>query len=665
VTFNKTVYASGPSQTRGTLTDIATLIGSSSLTETSSGTVNLETDAQVSLRIDKSIPATADLSTAPTFTFHVKNVAGDEVATHSLTFKAGGGTSLSTTVENLDPGTYTVTEDPLAGWVSDPSSKSVTINLPNCSGSVGFANAQIANPSIVTQAEPTTGTVGQNLTVSDTAAIGGGSNPTGLVNFGLYNSNLCTGSPVAGVSGDGPIDDNGVAKFSAPWTPGAVGTYYWRATYGGDGKHAAVSVCGGDGEQIVIGEAPTMTPTPTGTPATCLTPTPSVSVTPTFTVVPQATFTPTSTVVPQATATSTGTRQPPATSTRTPTPGGTGGGGGTRPNATGTATPSATSTATATRTLPPSGTPAPSVTATPTSTVSPPVVGGVGVVPVPTPGAHTPDQVAVDVIVIGELEQREAMRPSPPVPVPPPPVQLPPVADGIYNFVMTAFTGAQVTAPGEVNSCVPAEISITGSAQPSAALVGDPVNFTFTVTNPGTVPLTDVQVGSALPNGVDYVSANSQGAVNPATGYVEWAIEGGLAPGASIQFSVSATIAEPGEWTTQVCTAGQDALGNETTDCASVTVIGGVLTVTPTATTTITATPTVAATQGTPTPTVIATGTPTVLASATPTSTQAPATRTPTPQPIPTNTPVPAATNTPVPTATNMPVPTATNTPTT
>ena len=185
--------------------------------------------------------------------------------------------------------------------------------------------------------------------------------------------------------------------------------------------------------------------------------------------------------------------------------------------------------------------------------------------------------------------------------VPPPPVQLPPVADSIYDFVMTAFTAAQQT-PEEINPCALPEISMANSANPGTALVGDPVSFTYTVTNPGTVPLTDLQIESALPSGLSFVSATSQGAVNGDTGYVEWALESGLAPGASTQLSVSATIASPGEWTNNACSAGQDAIGNEVKDCASATVFGGVLTATPTAT----PTPTATTMTTTPTPTLTA-----------------------------------------------------------
>ena len=113
---------------------------------------------------------------------------------------------------------------------------------------------------------------------------------------------------------------------------------------------------------------------------------------------------------------------------------------------------------------------APTMTPTPSNAV-PPTGGGISMVPTSQPGPHTPDQVAVDAVVISRLQQRLAERRSAPVQVLPPPAQLPPVADGIYEFVMTAFTGAQQTRD-DGDPCAEAEISIASSVQPSAALVG-------------------------------------------------------------------------------------------------------------------------------------------------------------------------------------------------
>ena len=53
---------------------------------------------------------------------------------------------------------------------------------------------------------------------------------------------------------------------------------------------------------------------------------------------------------------------------------------------------------------------------------------------------------------------------------------------------------------------------------------------------------------------------------------VRWIIDGGLAPGASITLTYQTTVDQSGDFTNAACAAGHDQYGNETTDCADVTV---------------------------------------------------------------------------------------------
>ena len=202
--------------------------------------------------------------------------------------------------------------------------------------------------------------------------------------------------------------------------------------------------------------------------------------------------------------------------------------------------------------------------------------------------------------------------------------------------MITSFFEAQ---PLVIDQASPCElgVSITNSVSPNQGQVGDTVDYSYAVTNDGTVPLTDVQVDSTLPTGVTLVSASDGGSVDPNTGYVGWALAGGLDVGVSTLLSITATIAEPGSWDNTVCTVGHDALDNEDDDCATSTLISGVPTPSPTAT--VTATVTVTTTPGTPAP---GTGAPTptpeeaVIGTATP------------------GTPTPGATNTPLATSTPL-----------
>jgi uncharacterized repeat protein (TIGR01451 family) len=322
----------------------------------------------------------------------------------------------------------------------------------------------------------------------------------------------------------------------------------------------------------------------------------------------------------------------------------------------------------------------PTASATPTNTPTPPpAVGGVGtgpdggVVPTPPTGRYTAQQLLVLGITVERLERREIQQPRPPVQVPAPPVQVPSGGDGanLWETIVSLF-GAQSVVAQQANPCE-VGVSITNTVTPNQGLVGDTVNFSYTVTNDGTVPLTDVQVDSTLPSGLNFVSAGDGGSVDLDTGYVGWALTGGLDVGASMTLSVTATIAQPGSWDNTVCTVGHDALGNQDDDCATSTVASGAPTSTPTATVTeapaamvtVTGTATIApevapngttptpggtATPGTPTP-----GTPTSTPASTSTAASTPA-RTSTPQATPTPQPTPQPTSTPVP-AVPLPAP--------
>ncbi|WP_412029775.1 SpaA isopeptide-forming pilin-related protein [Deinococcus yunweiensis] len=139
VTFSKTVRLGNRVVTSGTLSDTATLTGSDGFADSASASVDISSAASVSVTIRKTIPDVLQAGESQSFTFVVKNSAGVTVATPSVTF-AAGQTTQSVTVGNLDPGTYTVSEQAEAGWATRPD-QSTTIALPSCSGSVSFANA--------------------------------------------------------------------------------------------------------------------------------------------------------------------------------------------------------------------------------------------------------------------------------------------------------------------------------------------------------------------------------------------------------------------------------------------------------------------------------------------------------------------------------------------
>jgi hypothetical protein len=160
---------------------------------------------------------------------------------------SSGTASYSTSWTPSAPGTFYW----LATYAGDANNIGFTTGCADANEQVTIVKA---SPSIATQASPASGTVGQTLTVGDSATLSGGSNPSGSVSFTLYSSAACT-TAVSGVSGIGNIS-SGTASYSTSWTPSAPGTFYWLATYAGDANNNAFNTkCGDANEQVTIVKA--------------------------------------------------------------------------------------------------------------------------------------------------------------------------------------------------------------------------------------------------------------------------------------------------------------------------------------------------------------------------------------------------------------------------
>ena len=90
--------------------------------------------------------------------------------------------------------------------------------------------------------------------ISDTATVSGGFNPSGMVTFDLFapGDTTCTGTPV--FSSTNPLSGGNATSDS--FSTIAVGTYHWVATYNGDANNATVTSACGD-EPVIIGQATT------------------------------------------------------------------------------------------------------------------------------------------------------------------------------------------------------------------------------------------------------------------------------------------------------------------------------------------------------------------------------------------------------------------------
>jgi ELWxxDGT repeat protein len=137
----------------------------------------------------------------------------------------------------------------------------------------------MASPSITTAPNPTDVTLGaMSQTVTDSATLSGGNNPTGTITFTLYYNG--GSSPVdtetASVSGNGTYTTP--TGFTLPTTGTATGTYQWDASYSGDANNNAASDLSSPNEQVTVNPAsPSITTTPSASSVTLGTTAPTLT----------------------------------------------------------------------------------------------------------------------------------------------------------------------------------------------------------------------------------------------------------------------------------------------------------------------------------------------------------------------------------------------------
>src|SRR5579871_4537864 len=124
------------------------------------------------------------------------------------------------------------------------------------------------DPTLSTTPNPTTGSLDGPSTLTDTADLENGIDPTGTITFTLIgpdNSVVDTETVT--------VDGNGIYSTPAGFTPDgaliAAGTYQWDASYSGDSNNNAVSDNDDLSEQVTVSPAsPTLTTTASPTTAT-------------------------------------------------------------------------------------------------------------------------------------------------------------------------------------------------------------------------------------------------------------------------------------------------------------------------------------------------------------------------------------------------------------
>jgi uncharacterized repeat protein (TIGR01451 family) len=135
-------------------------------------------------------------------------------------------------------------------WIATYSGDAKNLSAAGSCGDSGENDTvNKLTPTIATQAS---GAITIGGTISDTATVSGGLNPSGTVSFAAYGPNdaTCANAPVF-TSLDRPL--SGGSATSALYTPTAVGTYRWIATYNGDANNNSVAGhCNDLNESVVV-----------------------------------------------------------------------------------------------------------------------------------------------------------------------------------------------------------------------------------------------------------------------------------------------------------------------------------------------------------------------------------------------------------------------------
>ncbi len=135
-----------------------------------------------------------------------------------------------------------------------------TVRIHSTSTSV--TATALATPSLSLSA-PSSGTAGSAISSSSvSAALSGGSSPSGTVTFKVFGPQSSPPSDCSGGStvGTAPASGNHTYSPSHGFTPAGAGDYWWYASYGGDSTNTSTnSLCGTGMSETVISAHDTVT----------------------------------------------------------------------------------------------------------------------------------------------------------------------------------------------------------------------------------------------------------------------------------------------------------------------------------------------------------------------------------------------------------------------
>jgi hypothetical protein len=212
---------------------------------------SISTSATASVTLGSPISDTATLSGATsdaggTITFRLYSDAScqNEINTGLTAVSVNGN-------GNYNSGNFTPSAAGTYYWIASYSGDAKNFSA---SGACGDANESSVvakrQPSIVTNA---TASVIVGDPISDSATLSGATaNAGGTITFRLYSDASCQNEINTGLT---PVTVNGNGSYgSGNYTPAAVGTYYWIASYSGDANNEAASgACGDPNESSLVG----------------------------------------------------------------------------------------------------------------------------------------------------------------------------------------------------------------------------------------------------------------------------------------------------------------------------------------------------------------------------------------------------------------------------
>jgi hypothetical protein len=178
---------------------------------------------------------------------------GNQTGSQVFDFTASGGSVIGVAVKG---GPDTNFYDYRPAGVSSGNDLHAPLNSNNKFyglSHISFCYVPKASPTIETLVSDDDLVIGGSF--HDVATLAGGNNPTGTITFALYGPDdaTCAGTPV--FTDEVAVNGNGDYP-SDPYTPTAVGTYHWIASYGGDAGNNAVSgACNDAGENVVVRKA--------------------------------------------------------------------------------------------------------------------------------------------------------------------------------------------------------------------------------------------------------------------------------------------------------------------------------------------------------------------------------------------------------------------------